>query len=565
MSGYSVTQEKLLLIGIDGATFHVMDALLEAGRLPNLSRIMNQGCRAKLNSVIIPTSPLSWSSIVTGKNPGKHGIFHFTEKIPGQYSIRFVNASLRHGPTVWRLLSDHGKRVIVVNVPISYPPEQVLGYMVSGFDAPDEKSDYTYPPELAEDIEKWIGPYTIDLRLRSSVTRGKRAQILHDARLMEQKKAAVTCQLMRAGDWDFLMVVFNITDRIQHWFWQYMDDTHPNYNRSEAEVFGDAISESYQIIDELVGSILDVAPESSRVMVMSDHGFGPATNKAFYLNHWLAEQGFLWYRDRDRRSDRISEKLGHNARAHLVKWLPRRWKGFLKRHFPNLKSELVSYLSFSGIDWRRTKAFSSEADNFIYINMKGREREGIVDPKDYEKCRTSVAKALSLLKDPDTGEGIIDKVYRREKLYDGPFVERAPDLIFTFVDGACRLRPSQEVAGKDGHWLRPHRAENWASGNHRLEGIFAFSGPGVRSGGAELADQSVLSVAPVVLYAMGLPVPDDMDGEVILEAFDSDFRQKVELRYEHAQGWRGGGGVKPYEADEEKKIQERLRDLGYLD
>lgn len=561
----SCVREKFVLIGIDGATFDVIDPLLHGGKLPHLARVINRGCRAKLESLIIPTSPLSWSSIVTGKNPGKHGIFHFTEKIPGDYNIRFLNASARRCQALWQLLSKYHKRVIVVNVPITYPPDRILGCMVSGFDAPDEQSDYTYPPELADAIREWIGSYTIDLRLRSSVTKGKRSQILHDARLMEEKKAAVTCKLMQREDWDFLMVVFNITDRIQHWFWQYMDDSHPNYNRAEAEVFGDAVFQSYQIVDGLIGKVLDVAPDDARVMVMSDHGFGPASNKAFYLNHWLAKHGFLSYRHHSRRFGTSSDNIVHKARAHLVKWLPRQWKGTLKRHFPNLKSGLVSYLSFSGIDWSRTKAFSSEVENFVYINLKGREAEGIVEPGDYEKCRKEIIQALLCVKDPDSGDRIIDEVYTREELYHGPFVERAPDLIFTFADSACRVRPSQEVAGSDGSSLRLRRVENWASGNHRMDGVFTFAGSGIRSGGRELAEQSVLSIAPSVLYAMGVPLPDDMDGEVILEAFDSDFRHKVEVRYEHAEGGDRRGDVKPYEENEEEKIKERLRDLGYLD
>ena len=334
MSAYSVTQEKLLLIGIDGATFDVIDPLLKAGKLPHLSRIIQKGCRATLNSLLIPTSPLSWSSIVTGKNAGKHRIFHFTEKIPGHYSIRFMNAGMRHGQAVWKILSRHGKRVIVVNVPITYPPDQVSGYMVSGFDAPDEKSNYTHPPQLAEDIKKWIGPYTIDLRLRSSVTKGKRAQVLQDARKMEEKKAALTCKLMKKDNWDFLMIVFNICDRIQHWFWQYMDTNHQNYTAEEAEIYGDAIFQSYQTADMLIGRLLDEAPESSRVMVISDHGFGPATNKAFYINHWLDKNGFLSYHNNHSCLGNISKRLGHMARGHLVKRLPRHWKGALKRKFP---------------------------------------------------------------------------------------------------------------------------------------------------------------------------------------------------------------------------------------
>jgi len=565
MSSESHVAEKFVLIGIDGGTFDVMDPLLEAGRLPNLSRIISQGCRATLKSLTIPTSPLSWSSIATGKNPGKHGIFHFTEKVPGDYSLRFVNAGVRRGPALWELLSEHGKRVIVVNVPITYPPDPVSGYMVSGFDAPDEKSDYTYPRELAEDIKQWIGPYTIDLRLRSSVTKGKRFQILQDARFMEEKKAEVTRKLMERDAWDFLMVVFNITDRIQHWFWQYMDDAHPNHSKVEADVFGEAIAQSYEVTDELIGRILEMAPQDARVMVISDHGFGPASNNAFYLNHWLAQQGFLRYVHAARPFGPISGKLGHKARAHIVKRLPRQWKGFLKRHFPNLKGDLASYVTFSGIDWRHTKAFSSEVDNFIYINLKGREPQGIVEPQDYEACRGDIIEALSALTDPATGDRLVEKVYRREELYHGPFVERAPDLIFDFAEGACRVRPSQEIAGKDGNPVRFHRAENWASGNHRMEGVFAFTGGGVHHGGTVLPEQSVLNVAPSVLYAMGLPIPDDMDGRAMVEAFDSDFQRNVVVRRE--QGRRGDEtkAASPYGDEEAKKIHERLRDLGYLD
>jgi predicted AlkP superfamily phosphohydrolase/phosphomutase len=565
MNSHSPTQSKLLLIGIDGGTFDVMDPLLRAGKLPHLSGLISRGCRAQLTSLIIPTSPLCWSSIVTGKNPGKHGIFHFTEKVPGQYSIRFVNARLRRGPAIWQILNHHGKRIIAVNVPITYPPDPVSGFMVSGFDAPDEKSGYTHPSKLAGDIRKWVGQYTIDLRLRSSVTKAKRSRVLRDGRLMEEKKATVARKLMGLDEWDFLMVVFNICDRIQHWFWQYMDETHPNYDRTEATTFGDAISKSYQIIDELIGGILDAAPEDARVMVISDHGFGPATNRAFYLNRWLEKCGFLKYLARPSRMRSLPEMLAQQARPHLVKWLPRKWKGSIKRHFPNVKGGLLSYLNFSGIDWQRTAAFSSEVDNFIFINLKGREHDGIVEPRDYERLRTEIAHALSLQRDPETGDPIIDRVYRREELYHGPCVERAPDLIFTFRDGACRIRPSQEVAGGNGHWMRLHRAETWASGNHRLEGIFVFCGPGIESGGVELAKQSLLNVAPTVLYAMGLPIPTDMDGNVIVDAFDSDFQGGVEVRFEHAREEVLRADSMSYEVREAEKIQERLRDLGYLD
>ena len=565
MKEHTYTRNKLVLIGIDGATFDIMDPLLESGRLPHLGRIIGDGCRATLNSLIIPTSPMSWSSIVTGKNPGKHGIFHFTEKVSGQYNIQFVNASVRQGPALWELLSRHGKRVIVVNVPITYPPDPVSGSMVSGFDAPDEKSDYTYPPELSEQIRQWIGPYTIDLRLRSSVTRGKRFQVLRDGRSMEEKKTVVTRNLMESDDWDFLMIVFNITDRIQHWFWQYMDDTHPNYSKVEAEVFGDAISSSYEIVDEQIGRILEMTPDDARVMVISDHGFGPATNRAFYLNHWLAEQGFLRYLHEAKAFGQIFKRLGHEARAQIVKRLPRQWKGLLKRHFPKLKGELASYLSFSGIDWSRTKAFSSEVDNFIYINLKGREPQGIVEPEDYEKCLGEISAALSELADPETGDKLIERVYTRDELYHGSFVEKAPDLIFSFAESACRVRPSQEMTEPNGASVKLHRADNWASGNHRMDGVFAFSGPGVENGGTVLPMQSILDIAPSVLYAMGLPVPEDMDGRAITEAFGSDFQQNEQICFEKPKEVDARQDVRTYEDDEAIKIQQRLKDLGYLD
>lgn len=166
---------RVLVIGLDGATFDLITPWVQQGLLPNVSRFMAEGCHAELRSIYNATSPLAWSTIVTGYNPGKHGIFYFTEKRRDSYGIRYINASFRKQKTIWKLLSESGKRVGVVNVPMTYPPEAVNGVMISGIDTPSTHNCFTYPPELADEIQSQVGDYIIDLRLRG--TRGKETTI----------------------------------------------------------------------------------------------------------------------------------------------------------------------------------------------------------------------------------------------------------------------------------------------------------------------------------------------------------------------------------------------------
>ena len=205
---------RVLVIGLDGATFDLITPWVDKGELPCFKRLLQEGGHGELKAIPIASSPQSWSSFMTGKNPGKHGVFFFTERIPGTYDVQFANARSRKGKSLWRIASNGGKKVVAVNVPMTYPPEEVNGAMISGFDAPDT-TNFVYPPELEREIRHILKDYIIDLRLRSSVTKNKRGEVLEGLKLMEEQRYKLCEHMMDRCDWDLFMVVFNATDRVQ--------------------------------------------------------------------------------------------------------------------------------------------------------------------------------------------------------------------------------------------------------------------------------------------------------------------------------------------------------------
>jgi len=213
-------------------------------------------------------------------------------------------------------------------------------------------------------------------------------------------------------------------------------------------------------------------------------------------------------------------------------------------------------LSFSDVDWQRTKAYSLGHVGQIYINLKGREKFGIVNRgNEYETIRDEIIDKLKKLRDPETGELVVDKVMKKEELYKGQYLERAPDL-FVFsrnseYDAFALMAQNTEI------FCDHFKGQ---SGNHRLHGIFAANGPSIRSG-IQIEGAGIIDIAPTLLYLMGLPIPDDLDGKVLKDIFQPSFLKKMPPRFEKARQMEKKKGKS--EGDEEE-IKERLRELGYL-
>jgi len=524
-------------------------------------------------------SAAAWTTFQTGKNPGKHGILEFYERIPRTYDIRFVNANSREGASFLKIAGDAGRCVVAVNVPMTFPAEQINGALIAGLDAPGKKSPgFCHPPELLRELEAAQGEYIIEPGLTGCIVNGEidKAVDLLFAEIDSKKRS--TRYLMERFPWDLLVTVFRSTDAAHHCFWKYHDPAHPQHDPGEAERYGEVIREAYQRIDAFVLEMLDRAGPDTLVLLMSDHGCGPKHPAGNQLNRWLESAGFLAYSSAAAGSGNpLTRMLGGVYRWTIAK-TPRRTKEILWRLLPGFRDRVQSRLCFAGIDWRRTRAFSDTLFPTIWINLKGREPLGIVEPgQEYDRVCAEIREALLEIRDAGSGEPIVDRVFHRSEIYSGPHVDKAPDLLVRWredipiqgigLPAVAAAADGTRQAGRGDTPFVPGEDYRVISGDHRLQGLLLFRNPAGPGGGVEGLRSSLMDIAPTALYALGVPVPEDMDGRVLTELFSEAHLAEHPATYS-APGSPGGTertGGGDYEAEEEQSVKERLRSLGYLE
>lgn len=566
---------KVFVLGLDGATFDLILPWANQGKLPNFSRLLEQGSWAPLESVPNMRSPAAWTSFMTGKNPGKHGIFEFYEPIPHTYDVRFIHGGMRKGKTLWTILSEQGKRVGVINVPMTYPAEAVNGFLITGLESPGPGSlDFCYPQTLLHELQRRFGTYILEPGLTGCLVGGKpdlAVQKLHEE--LGQKER-ITNYLIRAYPWDFFMVVLRSLDAVQHCFWKYMDPLHPQHNPVEAERYGSVILEAYQQIDRTLGSIWETLDENTILVVMSDHGFGrkhPVTNQ---LNRWLADQGFLNYLNKGKENfcERLFTTLLGEAYRVLIGRTPRNVKEKLARRLPQLRNRVQTRLCFSNIDWSQTKAYSDGLFPNVRINLKGKEPEGIVKSgEEYWKLIVDLRRMLGKCQDSVSGRKIVDRVFHRDELYSGPFVKNAPDLLIHWKNDeeihGLSLENAAMVAGgteEETGPLIPGEDPEIISGDHRLHGVLLMAGKPIQRG-LQLSRAHLIDLAPTILHFFNLPIPSDMDGSILREAFREKVISVPTLQsIDEVKKSMDDNTEKEYFVEEEEAIAKRLRDLGYI-
>src|SRR5215831_5669867 len=531
---------KTVIVGLDGATFEIIKPLASAGRLPVLSRLMREGTSAPLRSTILPNSFPGWASCTTGTSEGMHGVFSPFIKQPGSYGVRAMSGRDIMTRPIWDLAGEHGVRSLLVNIPTTYPPEPVNGVMIAGMLTPGLESEFTYPQTLKEEMLAAIPAYVIEPGRNPD--RKTRAQEFRHANDMHELAVHF---LMDRGDWDFLMVVFSILDRAQHDFWADMDSGHPRHDpRSPAEFRG-FIHEVYERLDAAIGRLIEKLPADTRVLIVSDHGFCSEL-KEIRVNEALAAAGLLSFKPgRRTRSGvkELKEKIGRRLG--------------LSRSNGNVLDRKVQYGSvfLDEIDWARTRSYFAQ-DKGIWINLIGREREGVVVESEFDRCLEEVQQTLSALKSPDDNLPVFERVMHREEALSGRYIDRLPDLVMVprrdeFV---CHERPSYGEVFVDA---------DTSSGTHSRYGIFIAWGPGIKSQGEFKTPPNLRDVGPAALYSLGCPLTEDMDGRPLCEIFaeagkagrkGSSYRQRPD-------------GVAPpvYSDNEEAVLRERLRSLGYIE
>lgn len=571
---------RVYVLGLDGATFDLIAPWVSKGELPNMKRLMDEGACGSLMSALPAHSAPSWSSFITGKNPGKHGIFDFSEHVDGSYEVKFVNASRRQGMSIWAIASRYDKKVAVVNVPMTFPPEKVNGIMISGMDAPGIDSNFTYPTTLSGELKRIVGDYSLEAGLWSYINKGEINLAIEKQHETIDKRFEVTKYLMNNYPWDLFVSVFTATDRVQHAFWKYMDPRHPSYKLEEAKKYGDAILNVYRKMDHIVGYLLDHLSEDTVLFIMSDHGAGLCSNKTLYLNNWLCKEGLLEYKDfRPQQGSGNSQRLKRLLYTKLLGGLPRDfWKALpretrdqVRKRFPVVFNKMASQFFFSRINMDETKAYAEESKNFIWVNLKGREARGTVRPgREYEEVRERIIHGLLGEKDPGSGEPVVDNVLRREDIYHGDNFEKAPDLVVTFKDLGYVPRPSYTVAPdvvlKTIPRLELEQSESntRANARHLPNGILLMRGKGIRPG-RKIDGAKIMDLAPTILYTMGLPVPTDMDGKVLESAYQESVLLEKPISVDSVELPEPAVQDMVYSPEEEEAIRQRLGDLGYLE
>ncbi len=551
----------LLVIGLDGATLDLVRPWAASGRLPVLAGLMARGAWGSLRSTIPAATFPAWTSLVTGVNPGRHGVLDFSERVPGTYRVRFLNGSYRRVPALWTRLAAAGGRVAVLTVPATYPPEPVDGIMVSGFDSPLTTAidgSFVHPPALYADIQRLVGRLPFADFQEVSTGPGWHAAALE--RLLDgvRRRATLATTLLARERWDLFMVVFGESDTVAHHFWRFHDRHSPRYTPSP---FDDAIGRVYEALDAAVGQLLEEAPPGAVVAVVSDHGSGGAGDRVVHLNRRLADCGLLAFAP-----ERPGGKVVTRMRAAALRVLPTRLQGAVLRRLPGAAGRLEGMYRFGGIDWPRTTAFSEELDYHpsVWLNLRGREPEGTVAQADYEVTRSRIVRSLADWRDRD-GRPVVRRIWRREELYSGPCVERAPDLLLELdpVEGysrSClrsagpgpavrRLDPAEHGGGKG-------RGMN---GTHRRDGMVLLAGGGVRAVG-ELPEADIVDVLPTLLALADLPVPMGLDGRPIAGVLEH-----VPELVPDQPATTIAPLPAPFDADETRDLAARLAALGYLE
>lgn len=544
------------------------------GRMPVLSKLMQNGVSGPLQSVLPPITPPAWTSFMTGKNQGKHGIFNFVQSgDPSSYAMNYVNGGHRRAATVFRLLNEAGFSAGTMNIPFTYPPEPLDGFQISGFDTPSDNSPFVHPTSLGEELHHHLGAIKHDVRFLGSMTSDeRRARVLAEMEKLDTQWTKAALYLLEKHPQDVMMFVFMSIDTVQHYFWQYMDPKHFLYDQNADSRLQNAVRDVYERLDAAAGRLLEKLPTDTTVLIVSDHGGGPVADRVIYLNRYLAQLGLLHYVPKaNSAAHTVMTKVIRSGFSLLRSSLSSRQKILLAKIFPRLREQAeLSYTSFNAIDWSRTKAYCSEvlaAPPSIRINLKGVKRYGIVEPTEYEPLLDSIVEKLTELKDPRTGKPLIARVYRRDEIYQGPFAEEGPDLTLDWwsEDSIFSTEPSfPEEGHKPPVVIRERSASaksEWG-GTHRRDGILIARGPNVRAG-VEVENAQLIDIAPTLLHLLGVPVPEDMDGKVLPDLFRPEFLAARPVQTGEASGvtTRDSG----YTDEERSKVEERLQALGYLE
>jgi len=537
---------KLLIIGFDGATFNLIRPWAREGHLPNLARIMETGVHGELLSTLPPVTSPAWPTFMTGCNPGKHGVFDFIQ--PHGENFTLVNATRIRQPTMWQRLSEAGQRMGVMNVPVTYPPAPLNGFIISGLLSP-KTGQISQPADLLQRYEDELGPYRVAPTVQYRP--GLEEEFVTDLYDLIHTRGKWAQHLMRHEKPDVMMVHFISMDVMKHALWRFMDHDHPRY---EASPYENAIRDGYKLVDEYTGRLMEMLPDDASTIVMSDHGFGPLHNMV-NINVFFMEKGLMKLRkDIWTQLKALAFRWGITPSAAYQLIVKMGMQNLTARVSKQTRNDVIGrFLSFDSVDWKRTVAYSMGHVGQVYLNLAGREPHGIVQPDEYEKTRQRVIDVLNELVD-ENGRPILSRVILGEEAYHGPYSAKGPDLHLILDDYNMIACPLFATEGKV--ITLQIRGD---SGCHRSEGIFMAQGPGIKRG-EKLPANHIRDLAPTIMHMLGEPVPSIMDGRVLTEIFN----QPQEITFDDRDQENMVIPEQGFDAEEAQQVEDRLRGLGYL-
>ncbi len=499
---------RTVILGVDGLTFRVLHPMIQRGELPNFRKLSEGGCEAILSSQYPPLTPPAWVSLSTGMKPAVHGVYDFweyqeqEENATGGRKAR-VMTHRKGGKAIWNILSEYGKRVLVINVPMTYPPEPINGIMVSGYMTPSSEVDFTYPQSFREELFRVVPDYQIDLdhdEMDNMNITGQSEQLIDATLRMTVRRIDLTIHLLKEKPWDLCYVAFVGPDRLQHPLWQ------------EISAMDTRATEYYRLLDKGLGLVLEQLEPEDQLFVVSDHGF-QGINQTFAINEYLLRKGLL--------------KLASNSkhiragRKQLKRWLKllglltlaRKAKamfrdmGLVKETMGDVTKPLLTDL-----DWQRTEAYVPSLSGYpgSYVDIFFRE--------DVSPGRVAeVAEDLKRQVNPRNGQKLVDAIYTKEAYGKGPFAPREPHLLVLPTEG---ITFRMDFSNKD-LWEESSRVR----GTHQKDGVLYAYGGGIKRGYKD-SRAEVFDLVPTVLHGMGLPFPHSFDGHVLEDLFLE--RERVE-------------------------------------
>ena len=488
---------KVVVLGLDGATFKIVNPMLEQGRLPHLKKLLQKSAYGTLHSCIPPNTDPAWPVFFTGMNPGKLGFFFYMQDIGDNY----YRERLFRGPIqedMFTLVSEQGKNVVAFNIPISYPPKKVNGIYVTGLLTPPG-TKFTYPEEIQQELGEDYRISIPDFKFLSDEE--KVIQLKKEV----NKKFDLALKFYKQYRPDLFVFVTMMTDLVHHFFWKFMDPHHPSYEES---AYRDVIYDLYNLIDNKIGEFLEVLDKNTHLIIMSDHG-ADASYLDFNINRWLINQGFMQLHANAKKKTLrgVYKVLGlENQKIRsIAKKVFVRDSDRAKRISGNVQ------VGFRDIDWGKTKAFGMGSYG-LFINLQGRDNEGAVTQDSYHQVREELIEALRGITHPQTGKKVINKIFKKEDIYHGRYMDKMPDIVF--------------IAHQDFFVRDFFKDEEFTHSDfnaaHDSEGLFIVHGPEVHEG--KVADGNLIDMTPTILHLLDCKIPQYYDGNVLKQIFVPESR-----------------------------------------